>query len=193
MGVDPPAKARAVDGNAAIVWRSFNQSSGWPRHHKSIGQRPQVKQESGDQSVNLQAGGDIVVGVTYDDARQIALDVYKVNALELAAEAKKAAIARAEEITTILGRTKDKNPSAFLKQPDRIFRLHSSKHKGYVKTGDKSWQRYLSIFWLMYKAGARKLREIVLAESLQVVPRLTMRNSYYFSDLRASPYGESGS
>lgn len=177
MGMDPPAKVRALDGNAAIVRRSFNQSSGWPRHHNSIGQEPEVKQESGDQSVNLQAGGNIVVGVTYEDARQIALDVYKANAVELAAAAKQAAIARAEELTDkFLSELKDKNPPAVSQaaRPDFQIALLDAQ-KAYARTGDKDLAVVLvDLLVNRTKQEPRSLREIVLSESLQVVPRLTV-------------------
>jgi hypothetical protein len=184
MGLDSPAKTLALDGNAAIVRRSLNQSSGWPRHHKSIGQGPQVKQGSGDQSVNLQAGGNIAIGVTYDDARQIALDVYKANAVELAAAAKQAAIARAEEITDkFLEELKDKNPLAVSQaaRPDFQIALLEAQ-KAYAKTGDKDLATVLvDLLVSRTKQEPRSLREIVLAESLQVVPRLTMSQIHTIS------------
>lgn len=177
MGMDSSAKVRALDGYAAIVRRSLNQSSGWPRHHNSIGKKPKVKQESGDQSVNLQAGGNIVVGVTYDDARQIALDVYKANAVELAAAAKQAAIARAEELTDkFLGELKEKNAPAVAQaaRPDFQIALLEAQ-KAYARTGDKDLAAVLvDLLVNRTKQDPRSLREIVLTESLQVVPRLTV-------------------
>lgn len=177
MGMDSPTKARASDGNAAIVWRSINQSSSWPRHHDGISQGPEVKQESGDESVNLQAGGNIVVGVSYQDARQIALDVYKANAVELAAEAKQAAIARAEELTDrFLGELKDKNAQAVSQasRPDFQIALLEAQ-KSYARTGDKELASVLvDLLVNRTKQEPRSLREIVLTESLQVVPRLTV-------------------
>jgi hypothetical protein len=42
-------------------------------------------QTAGDHSTAIQAGGDVHVGlITVSEARQIALDVFKANALELA-------------------------------------------------------------------------------------------------------------
>jgi len=136
-----------------------------------------VKQEAGDQSVNLQAVGNIVVGVTYEDARQIALDVYKANAIELATTAKQAAVARAEEITDkFLGELKDKNPSAVSQasRPDFQIALLAAQ-KAYAKTGDKELATVLvDLLVSRTQQDPRSLREIVLTESLQVVPKLTI-------------------
>lgn len=136
-----------------------------------------MKQESGDKSVNLQAGGNIVVGVTYDDARQIALDVYKANAVELAAAAKQAAIARAEELTDrFLTELKDKNASAVSQaaRPDFQIALLEAQ-KAYARTGDKDLATVLvDLLVNRTKQEPRSLRDIVLAESLHVVPRLTV-------------------
>lgn len=136
-----------------------------------------MKQESGDGSVNIQAGGNIIVGVTYDDARKIALDVYKANAFELAAAAKEAAISRAEELTEkFLGELKDKNPDAVSQaaRPDFQIALLEAQ-KAYARTGDKDLAVVLvDLLVNRTKQEPRSLREIVLAESLQVVPRLTV-------------------
>lgn len=136
-----------------------------------------MKQEAGDQSVNLQAAGNIVVGVTYEDVRQIALDVYKANAIELAATAKQVAVARAEEITDkFLEELKDKNPSAVSQasRPDFQIALLEAQ-RAYAKTGDKELATVLvDLLVNRTKQDPRSLREIVLAESLQVVPRLTI-------------------
>lgn len=41
-------------------------------------------QRSGDNSTNVQAGGNVtIVGVTYNEVRQIAADVFKANFLTL--------------------------------------------------------------------------------------------------------------
>lgn len=152
-----------------------------------------MKQESGNQSVNLQAAGNIVVGVTYDDARQIALDVYKANACELAAEAKQAAIARAEELTDkFLGELKDKNPSAVSQaaRPDFQIALLEAQ-KAYAKTGDQDLATVLiDLLVNRTKQETRSLREIVLAESLQVVPRLTMAQIHIISAIFVIRYTE---
>jgi hypothetical protein len=56
-------------------------------------------QQGGDNAINAQAGRDVVVqGVTYTEARQIATDVYRANALEMQGLAKQVATERAEHL-----------------------------------------------------------------------------------------------
>jgi hypothetical protein len=137
-----------------------------------------VKQEGGDQSVNVQAGRDVVVGgVSYADARQIALDVYKANAVQLEATAKQVAIQRAEEMTDkFLGELKARNPEAVSQasRPDFQMSLLDAQ-KAYARTGDKELATVLvDLLVIRTQQEPRSLRELVLAESLQVVPRLTV-------------------
>ena len=136
-----------------------------------------MKQQSGDQSVSIQVGRDVVVGISYDDARKIALDVYKANAFELAAAAKQAAIARAEELTDrFLAELRDKNAQEVSQasRPDFQIALLEAQ-KAYARTGDKDLAVVLvDLLVNRTKQDPRSLREIVLTESLQVVPRLTV-------------------
>jgi len=72
------------------------------------------KQGSGDNSTNLQ-GKEIVInqGISYSDAKEIALDVFKGNFLQLKEEAAIIAQNRAEEITEdFLNHLNDRNPEA---------------------------------------------------------------------------------
>jgi len=136
---------------------------------------PTQQQAGGAGSVNVQAGA-ITVGVSYAEARQIALDVYKANALELAHEAKQLAIARAEELTDdFLVRLQAQNPVGLeqARTPDFQSALYDAQ-KAYAKTGDKELENLLvDILVSRTKQPSRSLREIALSESLQVVPRLT--------------------
>jgi hypothetical protein len=69
------------------------------------------KQESGDDSTNLQAQSIVVnQGISYSDAKDIALDVYKSNFLQLSQDAAQVARERAEEITdNFLDKLKNEN------------------------------------------------------------------------------------
>ena len=67
------------------------------------------KQKSGSQSINIQAR-NIQTGLTYSDARKIALDVFNDNFVKLSKVAADTAKKRAEEITgKILNRLKENN------------------------------------------------------------------------------------
>ena len=56
-----------------------------------------MKQESGDNSENVQIGGNVNIGVTAAEARQIAIDVFKANFYTFSEKAAKKALERAEE------------------------------------------------------------------------------------------------
>src|ERR1035441_3087326 len=62
-------------------------------------------QEAGELSTAMQAGRDInITGITMTEARQIALDVFKANALELAGIARELFEARAQKFIEQIGR-----------------------------------------------------------------------------------------
>lgn len=56
--------------------------------------------EGGDNSTNTTVAGDVnISGITYSEAREIALGVFKANFFDLSIEAKQKADVRVEEIT----------------------------------------------------------------------------------------------
>jgi hypothetical protein len=135
------------------------------------------EQKGGDSSTNLQ-GQSIVVyqGITYADAKEIALDIYKSNFLKLSEEAADVAKARAEELTDkFLKELKEKNEQAIetLKDPGMQIALYSAQ-KEYARTGDKDLQDLL-VDILIQRASQkeRDIKQIVLDESLNVAPKLT--------------------
>lgn len=60
--------------------------------------RGRQSQEGGDASVNLQSGRDITLGPNYLEVRQIAMDVYRANMMELRELAAEIARERAESL-----------------------------------------------------------------------------------------------
>ena len=71
-------------------------------------------QKTGDNCDNLQAGNDINVynGVSYSDARQIALDVFNANFMKLIGVARDVAEERANKITqSFLEKLMRENPA----------------------------------------------------------------------------------
>ena len=98
------------------------------------------KQGSGNNSTNLQ-GKEIVInqGISYSDAKEIALDVFKLNFLQLKKEAADIAQNRAEEITEdFLSHLNERNPEAIneFEQPAMQDALFTAQ-KEYAKSGDK--------------------------------------------------------
>lgn len=135
------------------------------------------KQQGGDSSTNLQ-GQSIVIhqGISYADAKEIALDVYKANFLELSQSAAKTARARAEELTDdFLTKLEKENKEAVaeMSTPGMQAALYEAQ-KQYAKTGDKNLEGLL-VDILVERASTpqRNIHQIVLDESLTVASKLT--------------------
>lgn len=135
------------------------------------------KQEGGDRSTNLQ-GQSIVIhqGISYSDAKEIALDVYKSNFLQLSKDSAELARARAEELTdNFLLRLKEENEIAVseMSTPGMQAALFEAQ-KQYAKTGDKNLEGLL-VDILVERASTpeRDIHQIVLDESLSVASKLT--------------------
>lgn len=97
------------------------------------------KQEAGDYSTNLQ-GKSIVIhqGISYADAKEIALDVYKANFLQLAQDAASLAINRAEQLTDdFLARLKERAPETIgsMRDPAMQMAIFTAQRE-YAKSGD---------------------------------------------------------
>ena len=135
------------------------------------------KQQGGDSSTNLQ-GQSIVVnqGITYLDAKEIALDVYKANFLQLSQDAFELARTRAEELTDdFLVKLKKENEAAVseMSTPGMQVALYEAQ-KQYAKNGDKNLEGLL-VDILVERASTpdRNIYQIVLDESLTVATKLT--------------------
>jgi hypothetical protein len=136
-----------------------------------------TKQEGGENSTNLQ-GQSIIVnqGISYLDAKNIAIDVFKSNYIELSAKAADTAKQRAEELVDdFLNEVKDRNPKAIetMEDPGMQYAIFTAQ-KEYAKTGDKDLSDML-VDILVDRASQeeRNLKQIVLDESLKIVPKLT--------------------
>lgn len=136
------------------------------------------KQNAGDSSTNLQAKSIVInQGLTYRDAKEIALDVYKENFLKLSSDAARVAIQRAEELTDkFLEKLKKESESSLqsLKEPGMQIALYAAQ-KEYARTGDGDLQNLLvDILVERSKSVSRDIKQIVLDESLEIAPRLTL-------------------
>lgn len=135
------------------------------------------KQEGGDSSTNLQ-GQSIVInqGISYSDAKEIALDVYKANALQLSTDAAETARSRAEELTgDFFKKLQEENEGAIdeMAQPGMQSALYEAQ-KQYAKTGDKDLEGLL-VDILVERASTpdRNIHQIVLDEALAIAGKLT--------------------
>lgn len=136
------------------------------------------KQEGGDNSSNFQGQTvNVYSGLTYKDAKEIALDIFASNFLILKNEAAEIAKSRAEEITeNFLEKLNSKNPEALneFKEPalqDALF----TAQKEFAKSGDKDLGELL-VDILVDRASnpIRNMVQIVLDESLRIAPKLTL-------------------
>ena len=134
---------------------------------------------AGDNSTNVQ-GKEVTInhynGLTYSDAREIAMNVYKSNFLQLADEASQTAKARAEElIDKFLKDLEQKNPNGLIQMndPDIQFGIFNAQ-KAYARSGNKDLADILvDILVERSKIKEESLVQIVLNESLEVAPKLT--------------------
>ncbi len=134
------------------------------------------KQEGGDNSKNIQVIGDVTCGISYTEARQIALDVFNANCQKMMNEAAQTAEKRANEIVD------DFTKKLFEEHPELSVRLKDpsiqysafSVIKNYVKTGDAELkERMLGMLIQRMEAKERSMEQIVLDEAIEIIPKLT--------------------
>jgi len=134
-------------------------------------------QQAGNDSTNLQAQSITVhQGISYSDAKEIALDVYKANFLQLSQDAAQIARNRAEELTdNFLKKLEIENKTAIdsMRDPAMQAALYEAQ-KQYAKTGDKDLEGLLvDILVERASASERNIHQIVLDEALIVASKLT--------------------
>jgi hypothetical protein len=136
-------------------------------------------QKSGDSSLNIQAE-QINIGLSLEDVRTIAQDVYDANFYRLSGVAKEIAKDRAENILNkFLIELKDKNPEGFNMAQDPDFQSALfNVQKEYAKTGDDELGDILvDILIARTKETTRNIKQIVLNECIETAPKLT-KNQY---------------
>ncbi|GAB3910126.1 LPO_1073/Vpar_1526 family protein [Mucilaginibacter boryungensis] len=134
------------------------------------------KLKAGSNSTNIQVGGDAQFGLSYDEARQIALDIFKSNFYEFSEKAAKIALERAEEITEKFLKTFFNGSDwdkAKLEEPAVQSSIYEVQ-KAYARTGDKELeQRLLDALLARIGSEERHINQIVLDEAIAVLPKLT--------------------
>lgn len=135
-----------------------------------------MKQESGDNSENVQIGGNVNIGVTAAEARQIAIDVFKANFYTFSEKAAKKALERAEELTDeFIAKFYVKIPEleSKLQEPSVQSSMFNTQ-KEYAKSGDSELkEQLLNILIERINSEERSLKQIVLDEVLTILPKLT--------------------
>ncbi len=136
-----------------------------------------LKQEGGKDSTNLQ-GQNVVInnGINYSDAKEIALDVFKSNFLELSQTAAFVAKQRAEELVDeFLKKVVEKDPTKIdkIQDPDIQYAIFTAQ-KEYARSGEKDLEEMLvNILLERIDENSQSLKKIVLNESLEILPKLT--------------------
>lgn len=133
-------------------------------------------QRSGDESVNIQAGGNVTFGPSIAEVREIAQLTYDANILRLQGIARDEVDARAAELRAeFIDRLASERPQDASKaaDPDFQFALFDAQ-RSYARTGEPEL-RDLLVDMLVDRVGRgeRSLLHIVLGESLIVAPKLT--------------------
>ncbi len=137
-------------------------------------------QDVGSNATAIQAGGSVTLinnhGVTFAEARAIALDVAKATFFELTGTAKETASSRVEEITDQVIKKLEKDfPEGLQKaiDPDFQYALFTVQ-KEYARNGDKDLGDLLvDLLVDRSKQDQRDTLQIVLNESLSTAPKLT--------------------
>lgn len=134
-------------------------------------------QEGGDNSTNYQAGKDLHVhGLSIDEARTVALDVFRSNAIELAGVAQSLAVARAERLTEeFLAKLEAELPSRVdqLADPDVQSVLFDAQ-KEFARSGEDDLRTALvDLLAARVDEKGRSLRTLALNEAITSAPKLT--------------------
>lgn len=136
------------------------------------------RQEAGDNSTNYQAENiNINQGITYRDAKDIALDIYRQNFMQLSEQAAKVALERVEEfVDEFLDKLQSKSPSLLdvMNQPSIQHSLYSAQ-KQYAVTGDEELKGLLlDLVVQRCEKENRSIHQIVLDEAIAVASKLTV-------------------
>ncbi len=132
-------------------------------------------QSGGDESVNIQ-GRDITIGLSFTEARQVAMDVFNANFYRLRSIAAEVAQSRAEAFLNsyfekVAEEGNTEIPEA--ENPDFQYSIFTAQ-KEYARTGDNDLGELLVRLLIdRTKIVERNLQQIVLNEALTVAPKLT--------------------
>lgn len=143
---------------------------------KDINSENILTQTAGENSKNLNVMGDCHEGLSYKDARQVALDVFKANSSVYTEIAKKTIDERVVNITD------DIFTMIYSELPDTVEKLVEPAvqdtllkiQKEYAKNDDPALkERLIALLKNRLKADEKDMETIVLDEALEIVPKLT--------------------
>lgn len=143
---------------------------------KDINSENILTQTAGENSKNLNVMGDYHEGLSYKDARQVALDVFKANSSVYTEIAQKTIDERVVNITD------DIFTMIYSELPDTVEKLVEPAvqdtllkiQKEYAKNDDPALkERLIALLKNRLKADEKDMETIVLDEALEIVPKLT--------------------
>lgn len=136
--------------------------------------------EAGDNSTNIQAENVTIqkTGLSYSDVKEIAMDVFKSNFYDLGEKAEEIANERAESIINkYLEKLKKENPDMLKKteEPDMRYVIYEAQ-KNHARRGDKNIEELLTdLLVKRTKNENESLEKLVLNQSLEIIPKLTLK------------------
>ncbi|EIV8473882.1 LPO_1073/Vpar_1526 family protein [Vibrio vulnificus] len=137
-----------------------------------------LEQIAGDDSENYQANKIVVYkqGLSYSDCKEVALDVYKSNYLQLSNDAAALAYQRAEHLLDqLLEKLKEKqteNLAAF-QDPGMQTAIYDAQ-KAFIRSGDEDLESVLvDLLQERFSSDKRNLKQIILDQALNVSSMLT--------------------
>ncbi len=141
------------------------------------GRESQMTQsQTGDGSTNVQASRDVYIGVSYSEARQIALDVYNGNLVKFSEEAANRALAKVEILNEQFLNT------LYKELPDYIHKLALpavqvsllNTQKEYAINDDKELENnLLNLLIDRIKSEERSQKQIALDQAILTIPKLS--------------------
>lgn len=136
--------------------------------------RNHFEQEGGEDSTNIQAV-NYYGGLTYKDAKDIALDVFESNFHKLSTVAANVASDRAEKIVeNYLGKLQQEKPESIenVNDPDIQYALFTAQ-KEYARSGDENiGDMLVELLVERTKVKERDFKQVVLNEAIEVLPKL---------------------
>lgn len=133
-------------------------------------------QDASNGATAIQAGGDVHIGISATEARNIAQDVAKLTFYELSGVARDLAATRVEEITNkVIDKLEAEFPAGLNKAKDPDFQYALlTVQKQYARNGDEDLGALLvNLLVDRSKQEKRDILQIVLNESLETAPKLT--------------------
>lgn len=138
-----------------------------------------MNQEAGEKSTNIQAAGDIYVGITVTDALAISRDVVKQELQLYTNEALNTAEARFNEIANkAIDKISTEKPNLFPKFKDPSIQLALNEtYKKYIETGDEELgDNLINMLIDRLEVENRNTKQFIIDDARNILPKLSISN-----------------